>query len=131
MTAFLLINTVHLSQDIRMKLKTIVVFLAPAIFFCLGCSKSPNSAPANTKTTPTGPVVIPQPLPNTIDKTDTLNVMAYNVLNYGDGCQGSLTTLDGYFKTIIQYAQPDLLSCEKMNTFPVQSGLPNNLADNI
>ncbi len=57
--------------------------------------------------------------------------MAYNVLNYGNGCQGSLTTLDGYFKTIIQYAQPDLLSCEKMNTFPISSALPGNLADNI
>ena len=56
-------------------------------------------------------------LPNTIDKTDTLKVMAYNVLNYGDGCQGSLSTLNSYLKTIIQYTQPDLLSCEKMTAF--------------
>ncbi len=57
--------------------------------------------------------------------------MAYNVLTYGDGCQGSLSTLDGYFKTIVAYAQPDLLSCEKMNTFPITSTPPNDLAANI
>lgn len=114
-----------------MKLKTVASLLFPIILFGLGCSKSPNNTPSNAKTIPTGPVVIPQPLPNTVDKTDTINVMAYNVLNYGNGCQGSLSTLDGYFKTIIGYAQPDLLSCEKMNTFPIQSASPDNLADNI
>ncbi len=57
--------------------------------------------------------------------------MAYNVLSYGDDCQGTTTVLNGYFKTIIQYTQPDLLSCEKMAAFPVTSGLPVNLADNI
>jgi len=116
-----------------MKLKAIVVFLTPALFFCAACSKSPKTSPSDTTktTTPTGPVVIPQPLPNTVDKTDTLNVMAYNVLNYGDGCQGSLSTLNGYFKTIIQYEQPDLLSTEKMNTFMLNSSAPSNLADVI
>lgn len=57
--------------------------------------------------------------------------MAYNVLGYGSGCQGSTSTLNGYFKTIIQYSQPDLLSCEKMSAFSVSSTLPVNLADNI
>ena len=57
------------------------------------------------------------PLPGTVDKTDTIKVMAYNVLNYGDGCQGSLATLNGYMKTIVQYVQPDIMSCEKMNGF--------------
>jgi len=57
--------------------------------------------------------------------------MAYNVLGYGNGCQGSTTTLNGYLKTIIQYTQPDLFSCEKMSAFPVSSSLPVNLADNI
>jgi len=64
-------------------------------------------------------------LPNTIDKTDTVKVMAYNVLNYGDGCQGTSKKLNGYFKTIIQYVQPDLLSCEKMDAFsPPQQAWP-------
>jgi len=57
--------------------------------------------------------------------------MAYNILSYGDDCQGSTTGLNGYFRTIIQYTQPDLLSCEKMNSFQLPSVLPVNLADNI
>ncbi len=114
-----------------MKINVAVAFFIAAICFLVGCSKKAQNPPKTTTTTPTGPVIIPPPLANTVDKTDTIKVMAYNVLNYGNGCQGSLTTLDGYFKTIIQYAQPDLLSCEKMNTFPVSPGLPGNLADNI
>ena len=116
----------------RMKAKAAIVFLISAIFFWAACSKSPKTSPKTTTTSPTGPVVTPgPPLPNTVDKTDTLKVMAYNVLSYGDLCQGSTSTLNGYFKTIIQYAQPDLLSCEKMNAFSVTSTYPVNLADNI
>jgi hypothetical protein len=97
-------------------------------FFILGglivaCTKDRTiSGNTNTNTnTPPSP-----PLANTIDATDTLKVVAYNVLNYGDGCQGTLHTLNGYFKTIIQYAQPDLLSCEKMDAFsPAASGVAN------
>jgi hypothetical protein len=71
------------------------------------------------------------PLPGTIEKTDTLRVMAYNVLNYGDLCQGSTTSLDGYFRTIIQYTEPDLMSCEKMTAFSYSTGVAGNLADEI
>jgi hypothetical protein len=71
------------------------------------------------------------PLPGTIDKTDTIKVMAYNVLNYGDGCQGSLSTLDGYLKTIVQYVQPDLFSCEKMNGFSLTASGTANYAMQI
>ena len=116
-----------------MKVKATLAFLILPVCVLVACSKAPANTPATTtKTTaPTGPVVIPQPLPNTVDKTDTLKVMAYNVLNYGDLCQGSTATLNGYFKTIIQFATPDLLSCEKMNAFPISSTLPDNLAINI
>jgi hypothetical protein len=55
--------------------------------FAIGCSK--NTIPTQKSTSP---------LPNTIDKTDTLKVMAYNVLNYGDGCH--LTVLMTPLKTI-------------------------------
>jgi hypothetical protein len=57
--------------------------------------------------------------------------MAYNVLNYGDSCQGTTAVLNGYLKTIVQYVKPDLLSCEKMTAFQVSPILPNNLADDI
>jgi len=116
-----------------MKARAVIVLLAVSIFFGVACSKAPNNTPATaTKTTtPTGPVVIPQPLPNTVDKTDTLKVMAYNVLSYGDLCQGSVSALNGYFQTIIQYTQPDLMSCEKMNAFAPTANLPNNLAEVI
>jgi hypothetical protein len=71
------------------------------------------------------------PLAGTVDRTDTLTVMAYNVLNYGDDCQGLPTALDAYFKTIIGYTSPDLLSCEKMDAFPSTPGAPYNLADEM
>jgi hypothetical protein len=98
------------------------------------CTKPATPTVTATKTSnaePPPPAVIPQPLPNTVAQTDTLKVIAYNTLSYGDGCQGTTTVLNGYFRTIIQYTQPDLMSCEKMNEFSVTSGLPGNLAENI
>jgi hypothetical protein len=122
-----------------MKSKSLIVLFISAIIFWASCTKSAKTLPKKTITTPPTITIVPPspipitaaPLPGTIDKTDTLRVVAYNVLNYGDGCQGNTTTLNGYFKTIIQYTQPDLLSCEKMTAFPVASVLPANLADNI
>ena len=105
---------------------SLFAFLLAAAFLIVSCSKSPKNSPAKTPV-----VVIPQPLPNTIDKTDTINVMAYNVLGYGDGCQGSTAILDGYLETIVQYTEPDLLSCEKMGDFPPTSVVPVNFADDI
>ena len=53
--------------------------------FAVSCSKSKNAGTATGTATPNANT---PPLPNTIDRTDTLQVMAYSVLNYGDGCQG-------------------------------------------
>ncbi len=44
---------------------------------------------------------------------DTLNVMTYNVLHYGDHCQGSNNSLHNYLKTIVQYENPDILGLVK------------------
>jgi hypothetical protein len=88
-----------------------------------GCAKSAkggSSVPVDTL-----------PLAGTIAQTDTLRVMAYNVLNYGDDCQSLPQNLDVYFRTIIAYAHPDLLSCEKMNAFPSTPGAAYNSADEI
>jgi len=104
-----------------------LIIVSGALLFG-ACSKAPKSS---TGTGPSKPVVIPQPLPNTVDKSDTLTVMAYNVLGYGNGCQGSTATLNGYLQTIIQYVQPDLFSFEKMGFFPPASSLPANYADDI
>jgi hypothetical protein len=115
-----------------MKNAFLVIFLASYIFLSLSCSKSPINATKTVATTPITVLPTAPPLPNTMAKTDTLQVMAYNVLNYGDGCQGTTTILDGYLKTIVQYVKPDLLSCEKMTAFQViPTILPNNLADDI
>jgi len=119
-----------------MKAKLLTVLTA-GIFLVAACSKSTVTKPVTktdttTKVTPPPVTTTPgPPLANTVDKTDTLNVMAYNVLSYGDDCQGTTTTLNGYFRTIIQYAHPDLMSCEKMTAFALSSSLPVNLADNI
>jgi hypothetical protein len=108
-----------------MKFKIPVFLLAGAVLLN-SCTKAPKNSPMIKPVT-----IIPGPLPNTVDKTDTLKVMAYNVLKYGDGCQSSVDTLNKYLKTIIQYIQPDLFSFEKMSAFDPAPGQPSNLADNI
>jgi hypothetical protein len=47
-------------------------------------------------------------------QNDTLTVMTYNVLNYGDACQGLNSVMRQYLKTIVAYKQPDLLGLVKM-----------------
>ena len=47
-------------------------------------------------------------------QTDTLRLMAYNVLYYGSGCQGPTGLYHGYLETIVKYTNPDILSLEKM-----------------
>lgn len=84
-----------------------------------------------TKTTTKSKNPNAPPIAGTIAWTDTLKVMAYNVLNYGDLCQGSTSSLDNYFSTIVAYANPDLMSCEKMTAFPFTPGTPGNFADEI
>lgn len=89
--------------------------------FLFSCSKKvvqPNNANSS-------------PLPGTVGRTDTLSVMAYNVLNYGDLCQGTTASLNAHFRTIIQFANPDIMSCEKMTAFTPTPGAPGNLADDI
>jgi len=112
-----------------MKSSSLFTLLFAGAFLITACSKSPQNSPSKTPVTVVP--VIPQPLPNTIDKTDTINVMAYNVLGYGDGCQGTTASLNGYLQTIIQYTQPDLFSFEKMGDFIPTSTLPANFAIDI
>ena len=49
-------------------------------------------------------------------QTDTIRVMAYNVLDYGSYplCQGPDSFYNAYLETIVQYAHPDIISLEKM-----------------
>jgi hypothetical protein len=111
----------------RMKFKYLSLIALLSVIIIGSCSKSSINKNPISVTKPINTI----PLPNTVDKTDTIKVMAYNVLNYGDGCQGSTSVLDAYLKTIVQYAQPDLLSCEKMTAFPTNSVYPINLAADI
>lgn len=69
-------------------------------------------------------------------QTDTINIMTYNVLNYGDVCQGANSKMRGYLKTIITYTQPDLFGMVKMQPikrFPADFNgyLPIDFADSI
>jgi hypothetical protein len=70
--------------------------------------------------------------------TDTLRVMAYNVLNYGQYplCQGPTSSYHGYLKTIAQFANADIISLEKMGSIqssPTDYGYtaPTNFQDSI
>ena len=132
-----------------MKKRYLLLFVPLALLIWASCSKTTpadtSGATGNTGSTgstgstgTTGsmlPNLTPPtdtiPLANTVSKTDTLKVIAYNVLNYGDGCQAATTVLDGYLKTIVQYEQPDLMSCEKMGSYPVTPGAYGNLADEM
>jgi hypothetical protein len=107
---------------------TYLLVLPVAVFLVYSCTKATQNKPSTSKTTTP---VNTTPLPNTVDKTDTLKVVAYNVLNYGDLCQGSTSVLNGYLKTIVQYAQPDLFSCEKMEAFDPAATDTSNLAVEI
>lgn len=53
---------------------------------------------------------------------DTLRVMAYNVLYYGNGCQGPNLSYHGYLKTICDFTRPDILSLEKVASIPLNTG---------
>ncbi|NDC40261.1 MAG: T9SS C-terminal target domain-containing protein [Chitinophagia bacterium] len=56
--------------------------------------------------------------------TDTLRLMSYNVLYYGDSpaCQAPHDSLHGYLKTIVSYASPDVLGLVKVEAFPTYAG---------
>ncbi len=71
-------------------------------------------------------------------QADTLRVMAYNVLYYGDNppCQGPHSASHGYLKTIVAYANPDVISLEKMAAIPIYAGdhsgtAPAGFADSV
>lgn len=73
---------------------------------------------------------------NVSAQTDTLKVMAYNVLYYGNGCQGPNGKQHNYLQTIIGYTNPDLISLEKMASIPVSpddhsATAPVGFADSI
>lgn len=95
--------------DFHMKRATFFVLLS-FVFLC--CSKSKNgSGGSGSSLGPDSP-----PLAGTVAATDTLEVMAHNVLGYGNGCQGSLESV---------------LGCEKMSAFNPAPGSAGNLADHI
>jgi len=107
-----------------MKVLKIAIIVFVSLVFC-SCKKNApavNSIIVKIDSTP---------LPGTADRIDTIKVMAYNVLSYGDLCQGPTTSLDNYFRIVVQYAAPDLMSCEKINAFPFTPGATGNLADEI
>jgi len=55
---------------------------------------------------------------NAPEERDRLKVMTYNVLKYGDGCQGPNSVLHGYLKTIVGYTNPDILGLVKIESIP-------------
>src|ERR1700756_1734472 len=71
-------------------------------------------------------------------QTDTLKVMTYNVLYYGDTppCQGPHSVSHNYLKTIIAYTAADVIGLEKMAAIPMYTGdhsgtAPAGFADSI
>ncbi len=52
---------------------------------------------------------------------DTLRVMTYNVLHYGDRCQGSNSFLHANLKTIVHYERPDVLGLVKVQSIRIST----------
>jgi hypothetical protein len=65
-------------------------------------------------------------------QTDTLRVMAYNVLNFGAYplCQGPNKVYHAYLQTIVQYANPDIMGLVKMGSIKT-SPTDNNYSAEI
>lgn len=59
-------------------------------------------------------------------QNDTIRVMAYNVLAYGEYplCQGPDSFYNGYLQTIVQFANPDIIGLEKMGS--IQTSLSDH-----
>ncbi len=71
-------------------------------------------------------------------QSDTIRIMAYNVLYYGDrpACQGGHNIYHNYLKTIVAYCNPDILGLEKVAAIPMFTGdnsgtAPKGFADSI
>jgi hypothetical protein len=66
---------------------------------------------------------------------DVIKVMSYNVMKYGDGCQGPNGLLHGYLRTIVHYASPDVLGLVKVEAIPgaqsEKGKAPAGFADSI
>lgn len=73
---------------------------------------------------------------HSLAQKDTLRIMTYNVLHYGNGCQGSNTFLHTQLRTIVQYTKPDILGFVKAQAIKVtptdNNGIsPYGFADSI
>jgi PKD repeat protein len=70
---------------------------------------------------------------------DTLTIMVYNTLNYGfpstSGCPSLITAnKDGYLKTILRYANPDIVGLVKMDASPASfttTAIVHNVLDSV
>ena len=68
--------------------------------------------------------------------SDSLRVMTYNVLYYGNGCQGANGNYHTYLSTIVKYANPDILALVKIASQPTSAddkfaAAPLGFADSI
>jgi hypothetical protein len=75
---------------------------------------------------------------HTLAATDTLRVLTYNVLYYGQypNCQGPNSNYHAYLKTIVQYANPDIIGLEKMGSITLNDSdyygdAPFGFADSV
>jgi len=60
-----------------------------------------------------------------LGQNDTLKVMTYNVLHYGDGCQGSNSYLHARLKIIVGYTNPDVLGLVKVQSIKDSASDPH------
>ncbi len=59
---------------------------------------------------------------------DTLRVMVYNTLHFGDGCQGTQAFLDGQLKKIVKYTNSDLIGLDKVQAIKLTNADPYGIS---
>ena len=60
---------------------------------------------------------VASPVDYTSKADNKIRVISYNVLKYGDGCQGPINILHNYLQRIVHYTSPDILGLVKVNAF--------------
>jgi len=61
-------------------------------------------------------------------QNDTVKILAYNVLHYGDGCQGSNSFLHHNLKIVAGFANADILGLVKVQSIKLSASDPNGLS---
>lgn len=105
-------------------MRTSVIIVAALTLFACGTNVNTEKAKdelakeerSRTNTTDTTIVTTPAQV-STAGVKEKIRIVSYNVLKYGDECQGPNSQLHQYLATIVKYTSPDILGLVKVADF--------------